>query len=382
MKLDLRTAAKAGLALAAAIACWHFFLAPVPAQTARPVRQDLQDTVFGTGTLEAKSVVAISPRNTGQLAQAFADQGDAVRAGQTLAVMAADDLKQQLKVAESELEVTKAVIRRLEAEVASAQATRDYAELSFQRGERLFKAQVATEADFNKQTEARKVAAAALAQVQAQKIEAELAMAKQSALIEYDRAKLAETVLTSPCDGVVIRRDRDPGAVVNPGVAIMEVADTGEIWASVWVDEAAIGKLRPGQAAQVVFRAEPARAHPAVVRRLSRETDRETREFVVDLALEKLPDNWTLGQRLEARIVVAKLPGRLCVPTRLVRWEQGRPFLLVAAGGKIARRPVRPGLQTQELTEIAEGLSPEDRLVLAPDEHMGHVGRRIKERAP
>lgn len=148
--------------------------------------------------------------------------------------MAADDLRQQLKVSENELEVTKAAIKRLDAEIASAQATCDYAELAYQRSERLFKANVETQADFDKQTEARKVAAYALARTQAQKNEAELTMIKQSAQIEYNRTKLAETtLLASPFDGVVIRRSRECGGVVNPGVSIMEVAATDEIWGTV-----------------------------------------------------------------------------------------------------------------------------------------------------
>ena len=98
----------------------------------------------------------------------------------------------------------------------------------------------------------------------------------------------------------------------------MEIAATDEIWASVWVDEITISKLKIGQKAQVVFRSQPDQPYSATVRRLSRETDRETREFMVDLALEKLPDNWTLGQRLEANIMIQKLEGRLCTPTKMI----------------------------------------------------------------
>ena len=153
MKHHLKTAIKILLlAIVAGIVYYHFRLSPVSVQTAIPKQQDLMDTVFGTGTLEAKTVVSISPRSTGQLVELFADQGDNVKTGQTLCKMAADDLKQQLKMSENELEVTKATIKRLDAEIASAQATYDYTELAFQRSERLFKANVETQADFDKQT--------------------------------------------------------------------------------------------------------------------------------------------------------------------------------------------------------------------------------------
>ncbi len=381
MRHHLKTAVKLLLLIVVVgAAYYHFRLSPVPVQTASPKRQDLMETVFGTGTLEAKTVVSISPRSTGQLAELFADQGDAVKAGQTLCTMAADDLRQQLKVSENELEVTKAAIKRLDAEIASAQATCDYAELAYQRSERLFKANVETQADFDKQTEARKVAAYALARAQAQKNEAELTMVKQSAQIEYNRTKLAETTLTSPFDGVVIRRSRECGAVVNPGVSIMEVAATDEIWGTVWVDETAVSKLKVGQKAQIVFRSQPDQPYAATVRRLSRETDRETREFLVDLALEKLPENWTLGQRLEAHVMIEKHEDRLCILTKMIRWEKNSPFVLVLEDGRIARRTLGLGLQTKMMTEIVKGLSPEDRLVLNPDDHLPHIGRKAEVR--
>ena len=383
MRHHLKTAVKILLLATVAVAAYyHFRLSPVTIQTCEPKRQDIMETVFGTGTLEAKTVVSISPRSTGQLAELFADQGDSVLVGQTLCKMAADDVKQQLKVSENELEVTKATIKRLEAEIASAQATYDYAQLAFQRSERLFKANVETQADFDKQTEARKVASFALARAQAQKSEAELTMVKQSAQIEYNRTKLAETTLTSPFNGVVIRRNRECGAVVNPGVSIMEIAATDEIWASVWVDETAVSKLKVGQKAQVVFRSQPDQKHSATVRRLSRETDRETREFLVDLALDKLPENWTLGQRLEAHVMIRKLEDRLCVPTKMIRWEKNSPFVLVMANGIIARRMLKLGLQTQMVTEVVEGLVAEDRLVQFPDDHLSHVGRKAEVDEP
>ena len=101
-----------------------------------------------------------------------------------------------------------------------------------------------------------------------------------------------------------MRRNRELGAVVNPGVSIMDIVERDTIWASVWVDETRLAEIRPGQAAQVVMRSMPGRAFAGKVKRLARETDRETREHLVDIGLDELPENWSLGQRLEARIAV------------------------------------------------------------------------------
>ena len=114
---------------------WKF--SPVEAQTKQVTRMTLQQTVFGTGTLEAKTRVAISPYATGLVQTLHADQGDTVKSGELLVEMNAEDITQQLAVAEADLAIAKASIQRNEAEIAAARATLDYAKVTFERMDNL-----------------------------------------------------------------------------------------------------------------------------------------------------------------------------------------------------------------------------------------------------
>jgi multidrug resistance efflux pump len=38
-------------------------------------------------------------------------------------------------------------------------------------------------------------------------------------------------------DGLIVRRDRDPGDVVVPGTSILYLVSLKEVWVSAWVDE-------------------------------------------------------------------------------------------------------------------------------------------------
>src|ERR1035437_7043733 len=104
--------------------------------------------------------------------------------------------------------------------------------------------------------------------------------------------------MRSPYDGLITRRDRDSGGIVVPGASILQLVATNEIWVSAWVDETAITGLKTGQPARVVFRSEPAQSYAGEVARLGREADRETREFVVDVRVKELPENWIIGQQI------------------------------------------------------------------------------------
>ena len=380
MKRTLRAAWKyAVILLIAGIAVYFIKFKPVQAETAPVGKGDLAKTVFGTGTLEAKIRVSISPQNTGLLEKLYADQGDTVKAGQLLAVMSSADIRQQLKVAEAEMAVTRAGLTRIDAEIASVKANLEYARRAFQRSERLLKSHADSQSNFDKNREAFLVASAALDQANKKKMEMEVSLTRHQAQIDYYKSKLAETELRAPFDALVIRRNREPGAIVNPGVSIMDIVDTAEIWASVWVDETEIAALKSGQKAQIIFRSLPGKPFPGKVVRMSRETDRETREFRVDVAPEKLPENWTLGQRVEVHIQTDVLKQRIFVPTPLIRWKENKPSILIAVNGKIAERQVKIGIQTGEKTEIVSGLSETDQVILNVQEHLSHLGRRLKK---
>lgn len=355
---------------------WKF--SPVEASSQPVQRCLLQQTVFGTGTLEAKTRVAISPYETGLVRTLHADQGDSVKAGDLLVEMNAEDIMQQLSVAEADLSMAQAALQRISAEIAAARATLDYAEVTFERMEKLLQTNSVSQTDVDKSRQAYQVALAQFEQAEKKKLEIEAEEVRHLAQIEYHKSKLAETRLRSPFDALVIRRNREQGSMVNPGVSIMDIVDTSQIWASVWVDESALACIQPGMTTDVVFRAQPQQKFSGKVCRTSRETDRETREYRVDVALDTLPENWVLGQRLEVFIHTGSVKDCLAIPNQFIGREQQRTFVLVDEQGRIVSRDIKTGIQTREQTQILSGLSDNDRLILHPLQHREHVNRRIK----
>jgi HlyD family secretion protein len=144
------------------------------------------------------------------------------------------------------------------------------------------------------------------------------------------------------------------------------------------VDETQIAHLQNGLAVDVVFRTLPQQRFAGKICRLWRETDRETREYKVDIALDKLPPNWTLGQRLEVFIRGDKPKTCVNIPSNLVSWKNNQPFVLAVVNGKITARPVKLGVRSQNKVEIVSGLQAGDKLVMQPQKNLGYVNRRVK----
>jgi HlyD family secretion protein len=260
------------------------------------------DEVMGTGTLEARVKTTVSARIQERLAEVLVDQGDKVKAGQLLARLDDAEIKQQVAIAEATLAAARQTAERVSADLARSEAVLAQARLDHKRLMGLLASNAVSQTDTDKAVEALHVAEADLKRSHAAIAEAQGQVLVAEKTLLYRKEQMAFTQIHAPYDGLIIRRDRDPGDMLVPGGALMEIISLDEIWVSAWVDETAISKVAAGQMARIVFRSESDKNYPGVVSRIGRETDRETREFLVDVRVNELPKNWTIGQRAEVYI--------------------------------------------------------------------------------
>lgn len=369
------------LALVAAFAVYRLRFSPIPVITHAVASGEIHGEIMGTGTLEARVKTTISPRIQERLAEVFVDQGDAVRSGQMLARLDDAELKQQAAIADAALAAARATVERVQADEARAQAVLQQARLEHKRVTDLIATKVASQSDFDKAVESLRVAEADLKRSQAAIGEAQSQVLAAEKNFLYRREQLAFTEIRSPYDGLITRRDRDPGGVVMPGGSLLQLIATNEIWISAWVDETAMAALETNQLARVIFRSEPAQSYAGEVARLGREADRETREFLVDVRLKQLPPNWTVGQRAEVFIETARKAGVVVLPQSLVLWREGKPGVFVNEDGRARWRVLTLGLRGRDLVEVTQGVRAGERVVTVRDSGQGQLagGRRLKE---
>ena len=363
---------KAGwkLALAAVVAgfiVYRLHFAPMPVAGRVATMGPIASEVMGTGTLEARVQATISPKISGLIAKVLADQGDRITNGQLLAVLDDGDLSKQAEVARADLAVVKAGVDRAAADIASAEAVAVQARASFARNAQLAVQKFVSAEDLDKATQQRDVAEALLRRAQLVKIEIEHQVLKAEESLRYYQERLADTRITSPLDGLVIRRSRDPGDIAVPGSDILKIISTDQMWVSAWVDETAMSALAPGQPARVVFRSDPDRSYGGTVTRMAPMADRETREFIVDVTVKELPAIWAVGQRAEVHIRTGQKGEALLAPARALVWRNGQPGLFVDHAGHAQWRSVAIGLRGEEDVEVTKGLTAGERVIWPRD---------------
>lgn len=334
--------------------------------------------VMGTGTLEARIEATISPKISGRIEEVVSDQGDRVKAGDLLLRLDDNELRQEVAIAEANLDAATAALQRLKTEKTRAIAVYAQAKTANDRRQTLLNKNAVSREEADKASEAFAVATAVVSSADAAITEGHKEVLAAEKTLEFHRARLKDTEVYAPFDGLITRRHRESGDVVVPGSSVLTLVSTDELWVSAWVDETEMARLRSGQAARVVFRAEPGKSYPGKVVRLGKEADRETREFVVDVRVLELPINWAVGQRAEAYIQVAQHEEALLLPARFVIVRNRETGVFVNDSGVATWRDVATGLRSREHVEVLEGLKAGEAVIIPRDERNAlSNGKRI-----
>jgi len=312
----------------AAIGRW-WSTAPVVMDVVHPYHGPLLVEAFGTGTLEAKVVIAASAKMVGKVVAVLVDQGDPVTAGQCLARLESKDYEDAVGVAQAKL-------MQAEAELSKAAA-------DLERTRALFRDGIVSQADLDAQETARSVGAASVETARAE--------------LGFARARLTDTRIVSPIAGLVVTRNLEIGSTVVPGAPIFRVADTSLIWVQAMVDERETGGLTEGAEARVVLRSDPGTSLRGTLSRLAREADRVTEELEADVKAEQLPAHFALGQKADVFIETARRLKALQVPKSALVRRGHEVGVYVIADGRAKWQALKLGLVGREAAEVLEGLT-------------------------
>ncbi len=335
---------------------WIFRFRAVSVEAYRVVKGPVITEILGTGTLEARYQTIISAKIQGRLTELTVDQNDHVKKGQLLAILDEAELKQEVSIYRASLDASMATVERVKAELARSRAVFEQAERDYNRFQSLVASKSISQSDVEKTREKLSTTEADVIRSEAAVAEAVKLMKAAEERQRHSEAKLADTRILSPFDGLIIRRDREVGDIVVPGASIFRLISLQELWVSAWVEESAIAGIKLNQPAKIIFRSEPGKTLEGQVVRIGKMVDRETREFQVDVMVEKLPESWAVGQRAEALIESKSSSDVLSVPSSSLTWKKNETGVYRIEGNKIFWNPVETGMKGITGIEVTQGL--------------------------
>lgn len=275
-------------------------VAPPAAAAAAPATAGR--TIYGLGSVEAKTSSALGFEVAGTLIELSVDHGDRIARGQVLARL--DARQQQAQVAQAEAGLRQAQAGQVQAQARLERARAVLAQrrnVNVRRQTLVRNGTVSVEAAEDAQS-TNDVAIADLAVAASDVEAAKGGVESAQARLQLERAVLAKFTLVAPFDGVVSDRSRDLGAAMAPSAALMNVVDPASIWVRAYVDEALAGPLRVGQAATITLRSLRGRDFPGHVARIDMENDRVSEERRVHVSFDAIPADFHLGEQAEVLI--------------------------------------------------------------------------------
>src|SRR4030042_1411706 len=257
---------------------------------------EIQGKVNGPGTVQSRVPVTVGAKITGILEKLYADQGSRVRKGQLLAELDMAELRARAAAAREAKNRTQSDLARARADLLKTQANLDLARSNYQRDMELFKPGYISQAAFDNTKAALKVAESEVSASQAivEAVKEQVAQAESET--HAAEAIFAYSRILAPMDGLVTVRKSEVGDTVAPGTPIFQMVDY-KIWAASWIDEAKIAQLREGQKASIKLRS--GRVFQGEVVRLNKEADTVTRELEADVKFDTLPNPLVIGEEPE-----------------------------------------------------------------------------------
>jgi len=342
---------------------YFFKFAPVPVERHQVEYGSILSEAMGSGTLDAKIKMIISSKISGRIENIMVDQGNKVQAGQLLVLLDDRQFKLQVEVAQANLETVESTVNKLHKDLEYNKAVLDNAEINFNRYKQLISKKAVSQQIFDNAIEERGMAIAKYSHAKEAVIEGENKIIEAEKLLELRKSQLDDCRIRAPFDGIITNRDRDPGDIVIPGSAILSLISTNILWIKAWVGETSLTKIKVGQPARIIFRSDPDHVYSGKVARIAIKVDIETREFIVDVSVSKLPLNWAIGQRAEVYIETAKKDNVLCIPGKYIKWENNIPGVYVDDNGYSLWNSVKTGLHNGNFIEIVKGLHKGENIV-------------------
>lgn len=227
-----------------------------------------------TGTVET-TTVAVSFKVPGRLKERLVDEGQQIKAGQIVARLEDDELKDERRLRAADQLAAQAALADLKAgsrkeEIAATAATlarlraeADRASQDAARAEALFKKEVIPRKELDAARAARDAAAAAVREgeerLQLTKIgprpdavkQAQARLEAAGAARSLADTRLSQSVLAAPQSGTVLAKHAEPGELLAAGSPVITVGRLDEVWVRAFVPETQLGRIKLGQKATV-----------------------------------------------------------------------------------------------------------------------------------
>ncbi|MFP9097701.1 efflux RND transporter periplasmic adaptor subunit [Flavobacterium sp. RHBU_24] len=285
--------------------------------------QGVPDLAYvANGNFEAAQQLEFPAENNGRVVKVLVDEGDRVHKGQVLAIIKGDQLNIQL---------------------TSAKAAYENAQSDAKRYENAFKTGGVTQQQLD---------------------QSKVALANAKAQYDQTRVSLGDASIKSSINGIVNKRNIEPGSVVSPGTVLFELVDVSTLKLKVTVPESQVATLKLGTTINVTASVYPDKTFTGKITFIAPKAD-ESLNFPVEITIAKNPDNLLkAGMYGSATFgTSSKQAEVLTIPRNAFVGGVGNNQVFVVRGDSVKMEKVIAGRIFGDNVEVLKGLSAGETVV-------------------
>lgn len=294
--------------------------AAVNVRVATAEKRELYDETTAIGTLRSQESVDLSANVAERVESLHFDDGEEVKKGQLLALLAGDEESAAIAMAEAGLKEEEREVSRLE---------------------------ILTERDA--------VAQVTLDERRTRSDIARASLARMQAMLDDRR-------IVAPFDGVVGLRRISPGAMVEPGTVITTIDQIDPMKLDFQVPEVFLSELSPGTSLEAQSAAFPEESFEATVTTVDSRVDPVTRSVSVR-ALIPNPEKRLLPGMLLTVQLQRNRREALIIPERAVVPLGSSQSAYVVRDGTVRLTEIKPGARIPGFLEVLSGVTEGEQIV-------------------
>jgi HlyD family secretion protein len=290
--------------------------------------RDLEAFVSASGKIQPVRQVNISANQMGRVTRIAVREGDRVKTGQFLLEIDPRTLETQLERGQASVAAAQSALERARSSVEQSRANLELARQTLARQQELWKEGLTTRQELERAQNDLAVREADYRASQQEIQTNEQRIKQERAALSSTEVSLTEVRMTSPIDGIVVRRNIEEGetAVVgtmnNAGSQLLTIANMSQLEAEVEVDETDIPTVALGQQARVTIDAIPDRTFRGHVTEIGNSpiqagntgTGRQATNFKVVITLDEEVPDVRPGFTCTAEIITATRKDVVSVP--------------------------------------------------------------------
>lgn len=198
-----------------------------------------------------------------------------------------------------------------------------------------------------------------------EKLEADTALEKLTNQEKLDDITSVENGLKAEFAGVVTELEAVAGQPPTESGKLVTVESTEKVHVRLNVSKYDLEKIAEGQKADVDIAGKIYEGTVSKIDGMATKNDSGAMVVGVDVRIENPDENIFLGVEAKVYVHMAKAEGVVTVPLEVINSDREGDFVFVEENGVVAKRRITVGISSDSVSEITEGLSEGDNVIMA-----------------